>query len=66
MFLSVQTFGQYMGIDHFFTLIVLVKCFEYHETIAETKTNLIRFSMLCHSFQCLLTGKYVKLKCQMG
>lgn len=42
MFLFVQTFGQYMGIDHFFTLIVLVKCFEYHETIAETNTNLIK------------------------
>lgn len=39
MFLLVQTFRQYMGINHFFTLIVLVKCFEYHETIAETETE---------------------------
>lgn len=64
MFLLVQTFRQYMGINHFFTLIVLVKCFEYHETIAETETEFNK-NFTAVSLLSILTGKYLKLRCQI-
>lgn len=55
MFLLVQTFRQYMGINHFFTLIVLVKCFEYHETKAKIENEFLKKNSTAVSLLSMLT-----------